>query len=360
MKKISKNIWLLCGVIAVLIIAGAVIASVNRNGNTSKEETHSVSLISTLMQTVAETFTDAPRATTESHTTTTTVISTTKPVTTKLATTVLAKTTAPSLTTAVVTTAEPVATVPETTQAETTGAKKTQGEPLVRKLVKAVFGIEKTTAEETTLPPLPSSAKVEGVPYLNQISLGYPMGCEAVSATMVLRFYGYDVTAEQMVNAVPTGSKKYQKDGVWYAADPFEEFVGDPRKKRADGAYGCFAKPLAEGMSKFAGDRVKNISGCTVEDLFRHVSEGRPVVVWGASNGVTIYEGVLWQCVDSNGNPTGKTYQELVREHCLVLIGYNEENVILHDPSKGANISQPMDVFTSNWTKLFSQAVIIK
>ncbi|MBQ8014726.1 MAG: C39 family peptidase, partial [Clostridia bacterium] len=266
MKRVSKRIWILCGVIAVLIIAGAVTASVNRKENTTKEETQSVSLISTLLQTVAETSTTAPATTTELHTTTTTATTTTA-ATTKPATTVAAKTTAPETTVAVATTVEPVATAAETTQVETTAAKKTAKKSLIGRLVNVVLGKEKTTEEETTLPPLPNSAKVAGVPYLNQISLGYPMGCEAVSATMVLRFYGYDVTAEQMVKAVPTGSKKYQKDGVWYAADPFEEFVGDPRKKRADGAYGCFAKPLAEGMSKFAGDRVKNISGCTVEDL---------------------------------------------------------------------------------------------
>ena len=259
-------------------------------------------------------------------------------------------------TTKLLTVLKPTTAVPSTTQAETSGKKTILG--IALKLL--TNGYEETTTEPITLPPLPSSAKIDNVPYLNQISLGYPMGCEAVSGTMLLNFYGYDVTAHQMVDAVPAGSKKYQKDGVWYAADPFEEFVGDPRKKRADGAYGCFAKPLAEGMSIFAGDRVKNISGCTVEDLFRHVSNGKPVVVWGASTDVVIYEGVEWQCVDSNGNLTGKTYQELVREHCMVLIGYTQDSVILHDPSKGANKTQPMSQFTANWTKLFSQAIIIE
>lgn len=243
---------------------------------------------------------------------------------------------------------------PSTTQEESKSRKTFFGRAL------DFFRHDEKTTEPTTLPPLPPNAKIDNVPYLNQISLGYPMGCEAVSGAMLLNFYGYDVTAHEMVDAVPTGSKKYQKDGVWYAADPFEEFVGDPRKKRADGTYGCFAKPLAEGMSKFAGDRVKDISGCTVEDLFRHVSNGKPVVVWGASTDVVIYEGVEWQCVDSSGNPTGKTYQELVREHCMVLTGYTQNSVILHDPSKGADKTQPMSQFTANWTKLFSQAIIIE
>lgn len=215
------------------------------------------------------------------------------------------------------------------------------------------------TVTEETKPAIPASAKIENVAYLNQIKLGFPMGCEAVSATMLLNFYGYDVTAKQMIDAVPTGLGKYEKDGVWYAADPFEEFAGDPRKRRTEGSYGCFAKPLLTAMNKFAGGRAKDISGCDVEDLFRNVSEGRPVVVWGASNGNTIKEGVLWQCVDKDGNPTGKTFQELEREHCLLLIGYDENTVLLHDPSRSENVVQTKELFVSNWEKLFKQAIII-
>lgn len=228
--------------------------------------------------------------------------------------------------------------------------------------------LEQTTIVQTraattvaaTKAPIPASAKIENVPYINQIELGFPMGYEAVSATMLLKFYGYDVSVQQMIDSVPTGSGKYEKDGVWYAADPFEMFAGDPRKRRTEGSYGCFAKPLLTAMNKFAGGRAKDISGAETEELFRYVSEGKPVVVWGASNGNTIKEGVIWQCVDKDGKPTGKTFTELEREHCMVLIGYDKDNVILHDPSKGANILQTKALFNANREKLFMQAIIIE
>ena len=35
---------------------------------------------------------------------------------------------------------------------------------------------------------------IKNVPYLNQKELGYPTGCEAVSATMLLQYKGYDVS----------------------------------------------------------------------------------------------------------------------------------------------------------------------
>ena len=45
---------------------------------------------------------------------------------------------------------------------------------------------------------------------------------------------------------------------------------------------------------------------------------------------------------------------------CMVLIGYDAENVILHDPSKGESIIQTKELFVSNWEKLFKQAIIIE
>jgi uncharacterized protein YvpB len=44
----------------------------------------------------------------------------------------------------------------------------------------------------------------------------------------------------------------------------------------------------------------------------------------------------------------------------MVLIGYDAENVILHDPAKGESIYQTKELFTSNWEKLFKQAIIIE
>ncbi len=207
---------------------------------------------------------------------------------------------------------------------------------------------------------LPASALVENVPFLNQKLLGYPMGCEAVSATMVLRYYGYDVKVEDVVAAVPSGAKKEQINGVWYGADPFKEFVGDPRCTGSQGAYGCFAPPLVIGMQKFAGDRVKNISGCSLEELYGYVADGKPVVIWGASNDAVLRDGVDWYIIDENGNLTGETFHEIVREHCMVLVGYDENNVILNNPNHGAYITQPKSMFTSNWNKLYCQAIIIE
>ena len=201
-----------------------------------------------------------------------------------------------------------------------------------------------------------TSYHIKNVPYLNQISLGYPTGCEAVSAAMLLKYKGYDVSAQNIIDNTRNGSKKYKaENGLWYGANPFEEFVGHPSRGLSKGSYGVFAKPITEAMQVYAGSRVKNISGVSENELFNQVSKGNPVVVWCVKNGGNLTQGVTWNYEDGSG-----TFQELVGEHCAVLIGYDENYVYLNDPSAGKNVKQSRSKFISNWKTLFSQAIIVE
>lgn len=108
-------------------------------------------------------------------------------------------------------------------------------------------------SSDTPVEELATSFHIKNVPYINQFKLGYPTGCEAVSATMVLKYKGYNVTTKDIINNTKTGSKKHQKsDGLWYGANPFEEFVGNPSLGLGKGSYGVFAKPIAEAMGVYA------------------------------------------------------------------------------------------------------------
>lgn len=197
---------------------------------------------------------------------------------------------------------------------------------------------------------------INNVPYINQFSNGYPTGCEAVSATMVLKYHGFNVSIQNVVSNTKNGSKKYQdEEGNWYGANPFEEFVGSPNMKLGDGAYGVFAKPITSAMSVYAGGRVKNISGCSENQLFEYVKRDKPVVVWCVKNAGNLKEGVTWKYEDGSGS-----FKELVGEHCAVLIGYDENYVYLNDPSAGQKVKQNRAKFISNWKQLYSQAIVIE
>lgn len=228
-------------------------------------------------------------------------------------------------------------------------------------LVKSNYYLKEKPVEPTNVTGdepdnIVTSYHIDKVPYLNQISLGYPTGCEAVSATMVLKYKGFDVSAKNIIDNLKMGAKKYKgEDGNWYGGNPFEEFVGNPSLGLSKGSYGVFAKPIANAMSVYAGGRVKEISGCSEKSLLNYVSKGNPVVVWCVKNAGNLMEGVTW----TYENRTG-TFQELIGEHCAVLIGYDEDYVYLNDPSAGSNVKQSRSKFISNWKKLYSQAIVVE
>lgn len=197
--------------------------------------------------------------------------------------------------------------------------------------------------------------RISGVPYINQFDLGLYTGCEAVSATMLLRYYGYNVTSEQMVAATPSGAPKHEENGVWIGANPFEAFVGDPHKKLNEGSWGVFAKPIVKAMNQFCGGRAKEISGCSEEQIYQYLLAGKPVVIWCTAGGQDIEAGVTWRFPDGSG-----IFQELVHQHCAVLIGMDSKYVYLNDPSRGQNSRQLKSVFFANWRILYSQAIIIQ
>lgn len=200
---------------------------------------------------------------------------------------------------------------------------------------------------------------IENVPYLTTSSSGYVNGNEVVSATMLLRYSGYNVTVKNVVDNLPIGPEKYQEGSLWYGADPFRAFVGSPGTSYADGSWGCFASPLVNSMNRYAGSRVKNVSGCSESTLFSYIDKKKPVIVWCTQGNSSLVNGVLWTCVGSNKQPTGSTFQEVIGKHCVLLVGYDKDLVYLHDPIINAYTTQSKTKFLNNWKALYSQAIII-
>lgn len=74
------------------------------------------------------------------------------------------------------------------------------------------------------------------VPYIDQ-SIKYPTGCESVSAVMLLRFLGYDITVDEFIeNGLECRDMEW-RDGVLYGPDPNECFCGNPYDEDGFGIY---------------------------------------------------------------------------------------------------------------------------
>ena len=68
---------------------------------------------------------------------------------------------------------------------------------------------------------------ITNFPFINQYP-DYPTGCESVSLTMLLNYYGILVTPDNVISSIVKGNLPYTKNGITYGGNPETEFVGNP------------------------------------------------------------------------------------------------------------------------------------
>ena len=159
-----------------------------------------------------------------------------------------------------------------------------------------------------------------------------PTGCEAVSATIVLNYYGINISKTDFVDSYLT-----------YSTDPYLGFCGGTPYDEPDGSslQWVAAGPIAESMNKAIKDlgygyRADDITGTSFEEILKLVEEGHPVIYWALEN-------------MRSGN------------HTLVLIGYDclEGICYFADPLKSGIQRYTYEASRQAFNKRGNQAVII-
>lgn len=164
------------------------------------------------------------------------------------------------------------------------------------------------------------------VPYIDQ-SVKFPTGCESVSAVMLLKFWGIDITVEQFIEEYLDKKKFAQRGEDLYGPDPREYFCGSPYDENS---MGCYAPVIAKTLRKILGSRyqVTDETGCTLSQLTEnYVRKGIPVLVWSCINMREPIVGPEWKLYDS-----GEIFTWISNEHCMVLVGYDEKGYYFNDP----------------------------
>ena len=168
--------------------------------------------------------------------------------------------------------------------------------------------------------------KLIDVPYLDQ-SDDAPTGCESVSAVMLLQYLGFSIDIKTFIDRwLPKGDFE-TIDGELYAPDPNEMFVGDPYR---DDAMGCYAPVMERVLQKILGDgyEVKNETGRGIDALCKeYVDRDMPVLLWITINLRPFIEGPSGRLTGS-----GKLFTWRSNEHCLLLVGYDDEHFYFNDP----------------------------
>lgn len=185
-----------------------------------------------------------------------------------------------------------------------------------------------------------------------------PTGCEATSLTMVLNFLGYSVDKTVIASKpfLECDSNFYTVNDQLYGPDFHTTFVGSPF---SDDGYGCLAPAIVNAANRYlnaSGDKnisVINISGSSPDDLYQYIDKDIPVIVWATMYMDEPYNSDSWHI------SSGELVTWPAQEHCLVLIGYNNEEVILNDPLVGTT-TYDRSSFEQRYAQLGSQAIVLK
>ena len=115
-------------------------------------------------------------------------------------------------------------------------------------------------------------------------SIKYPTGCESVSAVMLLKYLGYEITVDEFIQNCLECREMEIRDGVLYGPDPNKFFCGSPYDEES---YGIYARGLQKALAKAAGDHYEFLdeTGTSTETLLKkYIDQDMPVVFWACIN----------------------------------------------------------------------------
>lgn len=181
-----------------------------------------------------------------------------------------------------------------------------------------------------------------------------PTGCEIVSATMLLRYYGFNADKTEMADRLPKIAKP---DGSGYGHDPREYFLGDPT---IPNSMGCYSPVIEKTLNAYLDEKNStlnaiDITGCDFLRLKEILRSGKPLIVWGTMGMAPTTTSKTWILYN-----TGEEFTWIRPEHCLVLVGFddNAQTYIFNDPQQGV-VSYSAASFETAWNALHCQAIYI-
>ncbi len=196
------------------------------------------------------------------------------------------------------------------------------------------------------------------VPYLSQKDI-LPNGCEAVSATMLLHHVGDIIPPLDFVDRYLDCKPAWREGDVRYGPDPSEFYAGDPTTPT--GGYGCFSpvivKALNRALQSYAPGEYEavDLSGISLEDLEGYIDCGIPVAVWATIGMKEVPFYYEWISPED-----GQKYRYPSGEHCLVLVGYDENRYYFNDPyNSNGLVSHSKSTVEKRYETLGRQAVAI-
>ena len=212
------------------------------------------------------------------------------------------------------------------------------------------------TGTVSSVEPLTAPRPDVGIPVPHITQEGYPTGCESACAVMLLRYYGVDMDMDTFIDDHLDCGGCWYEDGQLVAPHPAECFVGDPR---TEWGFGCFAPVICRALNRCLpeGRTATDKTGTDLSALCRdYVGKGDPVAIWATIDMKPVQDGAIFLVAGS-----GETFVWPAGEHCLLLVGYDEERYYFNDPLKEtAPVAYDRETVERRWAELGRQAVAIE
>lgn len=216
----------------------------------------------------------------------------------------------------------------------------------------SVFLVGRKYEKQPATVIIEQNKKIINVPAICQYP-ELPTGCESVAATMVLQYYGENVTAQEFAsNWLSCSENFYKSNNELYGPDPDEFFAGNPF---SENSYGCFASVIVKAIN--GNSRICKAQKITNKSLSQlceeYVKGGNPLLIWATMGMKESKGGKSWYLKN------GEKFTWIAGEHCLVLTGYSDEYYFLNDPQSGSTVAYQKSIVEQRFKELGSQAVYI-
>ena len=192
---------------------------------------------------------------------------------------------------------------------------------------KDIAGVEIRVFEESTSTVTPTGKhKIINAPFISQNGL-YPTGCESVTTTMALQHAGIPITVDDFID--------HYLDRSGFPFDPNLTFGGNPR---SSSGYGCYAPVIKKALDKILANKpykTNVLYQVPLETLCnQYIDHDIPVILW-ATMGMRPPRTKTWDF-------DGRRINWVQPEHCLLLVGYDDNHYIFNDPQS----SQPLTYYS--------------
>lgn len=217
----------------------------------------------------------------------------------------------------------------------------------IPKFVEKLTSFNIQSGKETEFSNNGEKVILSNVPLIQQLP-ELDRGCEVTSLAMMLQYAGITVDKMKLANEIK--KVDFMNDGV--RGNPNEGFVGNIYTFSESG-YGVYHGPLFQLAKKYLPNRAVDLTGKSIEEMYKSVKAGKPVVMITNATFALLDEDefTTWK---TNSGDVSITYNE----HCVVLVGYDKESVYIRDPlDDSLDVKVPREDFEKAWVQMGSQAI---